>query len=47
MIVKPRRKDGKYPVTLTYDNGVKLNKIFTQQQVEETKVKCDNIYGYR
>jgi len=42
MIIKPRRKDNKYPVVLSFDNGVVLKKLFTAEQVEEYKAKADN-----
>lgn len=33
--VKNRRKDGKYTVILSYNNGVKLTKILTTEQLQK------------
>lgn len=37
-IHKPR-KDGKYPVTIGFDNGVRIKKIVTYEQLEDLKRK--------
>lgn len=35
------RKDHKYPVTIGFDNGVRIKKIVTYEQLQELKAKSD------
>jgi len=39
MYVGKRRKDGKYPVTLSFNNGVQLKKVWTIEQVEKERAE--------
>jgi len=42
LVIKNKRKDGKFMVTLGFDNGVKMNKIVTNEQLEKLKIQSDN-----
>ena len=39
MYPKAMRKDGKVPVTLVFDNGVHLKKLWTPEQVQSEQRK--------
>ena len=39
-----KRRDGKRKVTLGWDNGVRINKIFSDKQIEELKKKAEDVY---
>ena len=44
--VKPPRKDGKYPVTYAYSNGVRLSKLRTAEQIERDIIDGYEVTGY-
>lgn len=45
--VKNKRKDGKYSVTIGFDNGTRFNKIVTPEQLDKFKRESDNYSATR
>ena len=43
VLVKPIRKDGKYPVSFVYDNGVRREKLITPEKLAE--IRADSSYS--
>lgn len=39
LFTKPMRKDGKIPVTYVYDNGVRITKLRTVEQLKADREK--------
>ena len=43
-ITRKQRKDGKHKITFGYDNGIRINKLYTKEKISEltTKMKHEN-----
>ena len=42
LYIKPARKDGKHPVRFCFENGVKINKLLTSDQLTAEMIKPSN-----
>ena len=44
--IHPKRRDGKIPVTYSFDNGVRIKKLLTQEKLDEEKPKAQDDVEY-